>query len=97
MTNRDFAIEIDTLRTDIGALRDDIGKLVGSASHLASAGLRDGAERARASAEGLLEKGRDGAELLGKQVEQHPIASLVAALGVGVVIGRMLDHHVDRR
>lgn len=96
MNTRDYGNEIDAIRTDLGALRGDIGRLLDAAGRSASERVRSGAERARASADAAVEKGRQGAAVIGQQIEDHPIATICTALGVGIVIGRIMDRNGSR-
>ncbi len=95
MATRDHAKEIDDVRADIEALREDIGKLTDSlgkdmASDAARAteAIRSRVSDAAANAGDQL---RAGTDAVGQRVEEHPVASMAVAFGAGLLIGKLVS------
>ena len=94
----DFAsvrAELNQLRSDVQALGETIAK----ASDGLKGAVRKKAERVVGDLEGsaedayehLAEEGRRYANAVEKKMSEHPIGTMVVALAVGVVLGRLLD------
>lgn len=99
---------IAALRKDLSTLSGDVQKLMKAISSDASASAQNGAdhlkdqaailaERARlASAQAAAAVARSGKAAVGEvenQIGQHPLSSVLIALGTGFVIGKLLDRH----
>jgi ElaB/YqjD/DUF883 family membrane-anchored ribosome-binding protein len=94
MPDTDYAKEIENLKEDLTAVRDDISRLTQSVSGDARNGL-DHATAALSSAAAqsygvLRDKERDAMKTLSRQVQDNPIQSVLAAVGIGVVIGSLI-------
>ncbi len=91
-----------TLEESLNRLREDVAGLKSSIAGLGKRGAAD----ARAAADAKLDELHDELERLAgdlhrrgedtlagveQRVRDHPIASLLAALGLGIVVGRILD------
>lgn len=94
----DFAsvrAELNQLRSDVQALGETIAK----ASDGLKGAVRRKAERLAGDLEGtaedayeqLAEEGRRYANVVEQKMSEHPIGTMVVALAVGVVLGRLLD------
>lgn len=94
--------DLDTLRQDLEQLRTDVAAL---RQHLVEAGAAR-VEAARAVgaarlgelegglvrlADGLGTQGREGLARLERTVKERPLASLLAAFGLGVLLSQLLD------
>ncbi len=94
--------ELDALKEDLARLRADIGDLAGVLKDLGV----ERAERIRGSAEDEVRarrealrrrldstraRGRKVIDDLEDQIEGHPLSSLLAAFGMGFIIGKLLD------
>lgn len=100
--NIDREGEFDRLKSDIHTLREDLarlGKDVLTATRSASGAA---GESARAEARKRLEqlssawdeagaRGRAVKHDVEQRIEEHPLAAVMIALGVGVLIGKLLD------
>lgn len=91
MTNSSAAeIDLSQLVADVQALKRDIAALAGhSRGAAADAASALGAEAQRLY-DNVAAQSRQQAEALGHQVEDHPLASLLIAFGIGFVAGRIL-------
>jgi ElaB/YqjD/DUF883 family membrane-anchored ribosome-binding protein len=105
MENRNLEAEFDALRGDLDHLRKDVSSLVGSLGAAASDEIRRGGRRARAvagrafdragegvsdAAEEIRRRGRQGLSAAEERIEEHPFTSVLVALGIGLLIGRLL-------
>ena len=94
--------ETAAIRADLQRLREDLGKLAATVTRVAEseaahAGERFKAAGARAMSEAerraaqLREGATAGATAAGRQVEEHPFASIAVAFGVGMLVARLLQ------
>lgn len=94
---RDFASiqqDIAQLRADVASLTDTL-KDVSSrqAAGMAEAvrhGLDGAAQRVKGASQKLKAGAQDATETLQANVEEHPISSVLIALGLGVVVGMLM-------
>ncbi|MBX3351723.1 MAG: DUF883 family protein [Phycisphaeraceae bacterium] len=102
IVNDETRSEIEQLRDDLRAVREDLaalGKDVVSATktgvHSASAAARDEArkrlEQLGEAWDDAKDTGRAAKRDVEHHIEEHPFAAVMIALGVGVVIGKLLD------
>jgi len=106
MATRNLDQELDTLRGDLGKIRDDIAALTRSLSDAAAAEAKAGGarlnqaahaaaqtakERAQHFADTARTQGEEGIAALEQRIEQNPFTSVLVAFGVGLVIGKLLD------
>lgn len=94
--------EIDQIKNDLRDLREDFSKLGKDVVRATRHGAESATDAARAEAQRRLEQLGDawdstkqhGAKAkhdVEHTIEKHPLAAVVIALGVGVVIGKALD------
>jgi ElaB/YqjD/DUF883 family membrane-anchored ribosome-binding protein len=94
---RDYAqleTEFTKLREDVASLADTVKSIAASEARGVSEALRSSfdsaANQARRASKRVQTGAHDAAESLQASVEEHPISSVLLALGVGVVVGMML-------
>jgi len=94
--------EIDQLKSDLRSLREDFSKLgkdvmnatkhgAGHASEVARAEARKRLEQLGDAVDTARERGMSAKHDVERRIEEHPLAAVMVALGVGVVIGKLLD------
>jgi ElaB/YqjD/DUF883 family membrane-anchored ribosome-binding protein len=95
MQNEEITNELNQLKSDIADLRDDMASLLKA---LKDAGMDQGrnvynraSERARRARDQVREQAEDTYSTLGREVEEHPLTSVLTAFGTGFVIGMLLD------
>lgn len=100
MANEELNRELTQLKSDISNLRNDLGSLV---EVMKSAGLEHGRQyyneahdRAKRVGETVRARADEAYSLIGREVEQHPLASVLAAFGTGFVVGMLLDRRSNR-
>jgi ElaB/YqjD/DUF883 family membrane-anchored ribosome-binding protein len=84
----------DTLSDKAGDARDQIAKLRAQVDSLmrerVSPAVSDAANRAGSAASDAADMAREQAEALSDRVKEQPLIALLAAAGVGFLIGRIL-------
>jgi ElaB/YqjD/DUF883 family membrane-anchored ribosome-binding protein len=101
MDPTDFQREMNNLKTELATLRGDMSSLVGTIKELTKQGAGNVKDKAREQVdhgleqlenayEGLRRQGSATCEKVHKTVEEHPMGSVMVALGAGVVLGHLL-------
>lgn len=94
MADQNYSAEIDSLKKDLGAVRKDLVKLTQSLTDDARDGVGKAAQSTRdgvnAASRATQEYGREGAAAVSRQVEAHPLTSILTAAGIGFVIGTLI-------
>lgn len=102
MANQSVDKESENLKAELENLRKDLGKLSEQVSKTAGAGAKAASDETRAELNRLRSElnrisgyasdyGKASMENVHHQVEQHPLASLATAFGVGFLLGKLLD------
>jgi len=81
--------EIDHLRSDIQKLRSDIEQLGTTLSRVARASMREAGESVSDATEDLRAEACQTAKRFTDKIEENPVAAAVAALGLGMLLGRI--------
>jgi len=81
--------EIDQLRSDIQKLRTDIEHLGTTLGRVARAGVREAGENVCDATEDLRADVNRTAKRVTDKIEENPVAAAVAALGIGMFLGRL--------
>jgi ElaB/YqjD/DUF883 family membrane-anchored ribosome-binding protein len=96
-SEKDYAaLEADfiRLREDVASLTETVKKVAAHEARGMADAMRDGidgaAERVRKAGKRAKNSAQDAAESLQASVEEHPIQSVLVALGLGVVVGMLL-------
>ena len=91
----DINKEVNQIKSDIKALREDMAALMHT---LKEAGVEQGRqaydrayEGARHAGESVRDRAGEAYSAFGKEVEEHPLTSVLAAFGTGFVVGMLLD------
>lgn len=99
--SKDYEKTVDTLMKDVKDLRADMKDVIAAIKAKAGAYVDDAKDSLHESAAHRLEQVRDATDAIGRRchdrlksgaakIEEHPFASLLAALGVGVVLGGLM-------
>jgi len=101
MAREQITREVDQLKADIVALQADMASLIRTVKE---AGIDQGreyyqiaSERARETGESVRVRAAGAYDAAEKQVEEHPLTSVLTAFGSGFVVGMLLDRRHDRR
>jgi len=95
MAVEDINKEMNQIKADMKALRDDMAALMRA---LKDAGVEQGHqaydkayENVRGAGESIRDRAGEAYSAFGKEVEEHPLTSVLAAFGTGFVVGMLLD------
>src|ERR1700719_521202 len=95
MTARNLETEFDTVKDDLTKLRADIAQLSAALKDVTSETVRDQLASIRgridAAAGEARVHGRQTIDELTDHIEERPLASVLLAFGVGLLIGKLLD------
>jgi len=102
MANPSLEQQVDALKSDLQALRQDLEKLTSQLGATARAGAGEASATARAEAARLRaeldrlldmagEQGQSSLAEVQRRAQEHPLATLFGAFGIGFLIGRLLD------
>ncbi len=95
MTTRNVEGEFDTLKDDLGKLRADVSNLSSALKDVTSDTVREQVEIIRARIDSIAAdakmQGRASLDDLTGRIEERPLASVLIAFGVGVLIGKLFD------
>jgi len=99
--------ELENIKGDLADLKEDIKGLTNALKDLGKQRVDEAAEKIgkkkddlldscslaeiRERLEGLKNEGEDAIDLVRQQVEKYPAATLLAAVGIGVLIGKLLS------
>ena len=95
----DINKEMNQIKSDIKALRDDVASLMRVLKDVGVEQGRDAYDQAyenvRRASESVRNRAGEAYSAFGKEVEERPLTSVLAAFGTGFVVGMLLDrrHH----
>jgi len=96
----DLQTELQALKTDLASLRTDLKGVVQAVKDMSNRGVevakatlegeaKQLREDFRSAMEETKQRGKDSAQALGKQIEQNPYVSILAAFGLGLILGKL--------
>lgn len=88
--------EIDRLKADLENLRKDFSKLTDSLKRMSTDRINAGTDAARASASRLRDQARGATHSLEHEFQEHPLTGILGALGIGLLLGTLLDRMLGR-
>jgi ElaB/YqjD/DUF883 family membrane-anchored ribosome-binding protein len=95
MTTAKIDGDLDSVREDLAKLREDVANLATSLKGATSEALHEQIDAARARIDRLSgearQQSRQTLDDLTDKIEERPLASILVAFGVGILIGRLLD------
>lgn len=83
--------ELQELREEFSALKSELSEIGKTVSQLARTATDEGRDRIRAAADQSREQARQTWGAFEKEVEERPMTSIAAALGIGFILGKLLD------
>lgn len=87
MNGTSHTSDVDTLKADVAALRDDLRTLIADAGQMAGKAADAGKQKGKDAAASLSSAGKNGLASAEGTVKDHPIASLGVAFALGALIG----------
>lgn len=102
--SNDYEKSVEALMKDVKELRDDMKDLFGALKAKAGSSVGDAMDSLHDSAAHRLEQVRDaagaagrrchdGVKLCTEKMEEHPLVTVLAALGAGLVLGGLIRRH----
>jgi len=91
METEDLSSDMDKLKRDIQELRNDLAAIAGDIRSLGSAKGQDTLDRFEQLGQEALKRAAAVEERIGKDITEKPLTSVLAAFGIGYVIGKLLD------
>lgn len=82
--------ETEAIKKDLEQLRRDLGALTEAFKRSSQQRAQEGAEQARERFNAVRQQAEGQAEEIGSQIKQRPFTSVLAAFGVGLVIGKII-------
>ena len=86
--------DLETLKADFSALRDDLRVFARDAAAAGKTVAGDAADRLRQRGRVVWDAARDKSkattEQMGQQIEEHPFAAVGIAFGVGLLVGAII-------
>jgi ElaB/YqjD/DUF883 family membrane-anchored ribosome-binding protein len=84
-------VELEELKQEFARLRADMSELTETLKRLARSTAEEGRERLRSTAEQSREHARQRWDSIEREIEQRPMTSVAIALGIGFILGKLLD------
>lgn len=83
--------ELQELKDEFSALKSELSEIGNTVSQLAKAVTDEGRDRIRAAADQSRKQARETWGAMEKEVEERPMTSIAVALGIGFILGKLLD------
>jgi ElaB/YqjD/DUF883 family membrane-anchored ribosome-binding protein len=91
MATTDLSNDVAKLRSDLDEIRGDLAAIARSIKDLGAATGQEAFQRAEHFGEEARKRAAAAEERIGHEINEHPLASVLTALGVGFAIGKLLD------
>ena len=82
---------LDQLRADFDALRSDVSSLVQTLKSEAIDHAQVGMDKLKHAGGQAADQVRVGAAAVERQIEDRPLTSVLAAFGIGFIIGKLME------
>lgn len=83
--------ETEALKKDMEKLRQDLSALAEAVKNSSRQHAREGMDAARAKFDEARREAAGQAEQVGDQIKERPFTSVLAALGIGLLIGKLIS------
>lgn len=83
--------DLENLKRDIQQLRSDVASMAKSLKSLTAATGEEAYQRAEALGQAARRRAAAMEEQLGQEINERPLTSVLAAFGIGFLIGKILD------
>jgi len=83
--------EMKELRAELAALKEDLANIGETVGRIAGTATDEGRQRIRSAAQSSKQQARDTISSLEHEIEERPMTSVAAAMGIGFILGRLLD------
>jgi ElaB/YqjD/DUF883 family membrane-anchored ribosome-binding protein len=83
--------ELQQLKAEFANLREELSTIGETVGRIASSASEEGQQRVRSAADRTRQKAKAQWSAFEHEVEERPMTSIAAALGIGFILGRLLD------
>jgi len=83
--------ELQQLKDDFSSLKDELAAIGETVGRIASNASEDGQQRVHEAAHRTRQHAQQTWGAFEREVEERPMTSIAAALGIGFILGRLLD------
>jgi len=83
--------ELQELKSEFANLKGDLANIGETVARIAESAKEESRHRIRSAADASRQQARDTLSAFEHEVEERPMTSIAAALGVGFVLGRLFD------
>ncbi|MEE4303254.1 DUF883 family protein [Wenzhouxiangella sediminis] len=83
--------ELQELREEFNQLKDELSGIGKTVRQLAHTATDEGRDRLRSAAEHSRQQARETWSAFEHEVEERPMTSIAVALGIGFILGKLLD------
>lgn len=83
--------ELQELKDEFATLKSELSEIGDTVSRLARSATDEGRDRIRRAADQSRAQARETWGAFEREIEERPMTSLAAALGIGFILGKLLD------
>lgn len=83
--------ELQELKDEFKQLKEELSAIGKTVRQLAHSATDEGRERLRSAAEQTRQQARETWGAFEHEIEQRPMTSIAVALGIGFILGKLLD------
>lgn len=83
--------ELQELKAEFASLKEELANIGDTVGRIAQTAKDDGQEQVRSAVKRSRQEARETWGALEREVEERPMTSIAAALGIGFVLGKLLD------
>jgi len=83
--------ELQQLREEFSNLKGELAAIGETVGRIASSATEEGQNRVKSAAGRTRQQAQAGWGAFEQEVEERPMTSIAAALGIGFILGRLLD------
>ena len=83
--------ELQELKAEFATLKEELASIGDTVGRIAHSATDEGRERVCSAASRSREQARETLSAFEKEVEERPMTSIAAALGIGFILGKLLD------
>jgi ElaB/YqjD/DUF883 family membrane-anchored ribosome-binding protein len=102
MADTDYKKEMESLKSDLSQLREDVGNLTVALKEAGAARASEMSDEARqrmqaaasnlsARYDDMRVRGEQAVEPVTREIQERPLTSVLTAFGVGFIIGKLLE------
>lgn len=83
--------ELQELKAEFATLKDELANIGETVGRIAHSARDEGEQRIRSAASRSREQAKETLGAFEKEIEERPMTSIATALGIGFILGKLLD------